>query len=249
MRDADRRTAPESEARNRRGALRRFVVARFDPAPVLGLRLTLGVVAFVMAVWAFSGLLEEVLDNEALVRLDLRVERWFHAHATPAGARAFEVITQFGYPVVLALGVIVAVFLWRRRERLLLWTWAAAILGGIVIETTLKALVHRTRPQYAAAYLHGHSYSFPSGHAMASTICYITLAWVITTIAGWAGARRALAYAAAVALILAIGFSRLYLGVHYPSDVLGGFAAGAAWLAVCLTAAHLVRSRGAATAA
>lgn len=242
MSDSDRRTAPESET-NRRGALRRFVSARLDPARALGLRLTAGVVAFVLAVWAFSGLLEEVLDNEALVRWDRRVALWFHAHATPGGSRVFDVLTQLGYPVVLALGAMVAVLLWRRRERLLLWTWSAAIVGGLAIENSLKALVHRSRPQYSAAYLHGRSYSFPSGHAMMSTICYIALAWIITTIAGSTGARRMLAYGGAAVLILGIGLSRVYLGVHYPSDVLGGVAAGAAWLAVCLTTAHLVRSR------
>ena len=113
---------------------------------------------------------------------------------------------------------------------LLLSVWLGTNLGGLLVQMALKTLIHRARPQYAAAYLHGHSYSFPSGHAMQSTIAYVMVVVVGSLASERWRAHRPLLLAGAVALVLLIGFSRVYLGVHYPSDVVGGFAAGTAWL-------------------
>lgn len=215
-------------------AARRFVAARFDRKSQVGIGLTISVVVFALAVWALSGLLDAVLDNDWLVRMDGIVESWFHGHATPTGVAVFNGVTQLGSPVGVAVVVVViALYLWRVGAHLLLWAWLGTNAGGAVVEYVLKATVHRTRPQYAAAYLHGHSYSFPSGHTMGSTICYFLLAYLISSHPGVTLRARRLVVAAAVLLVSAIGFSRLYLGVHYPSDVLGGCMAGLAWLAAC----------------
>jgi membrane-associated phospholipid phosphatase len=223
--------------------LRRFVAARFDRKSELGLRLTINVLVFVAAVWAFSGLLDAVLDRETLVRWDLAVNAWFHVHATPAGLATFNAITMVGYPgvwIVVAIGII---WLWARHDHFLAVAWLATNAGGGIVQMVLKSSVHRSRPQYAAAFLHGQSYSFPSGHTMASTICYTMVAFIIGTLARWPARRRATLYAASSALVLLIGFSRLYLGVHYPSDVFGGLVAGLAWLAACIGALQVVRNR------
>lgn len=219
---------------------RRFVVARFDPNSHVGLGLTLRLLLFIAAVWAFSGLLDAVLDNETLVRVDRVVEQSIHARATTNGLAIFEVITQIGSPVVWVLMALVAIYLLYVREWALLWTWLAANLGGKVIEFVLKDTVHRRRPQYAAAFLHGHSYSFPSGHTMGSTICYLFIAYIIARRAKGTERVRRLLYAGAAILIATVAFSRLYLGVHYPSDVAGGFAAGLAWLSLCGVTRRLV---------
>jgi undecaprenyl-diphosphatase len=126
---------------------------------------------------------------------------------------------------------------------LLLWNWVGAILGGLLVEHVLKATVHRSRPQYAAAYLRGHSYSFPSGHTMASTICYLLLAFLIWSHPSTSPSGRRAGLVASIVLVGVIGFSRLYLGVHYPSDVLGGLLAGLAWLAVCSAARRFFVAR------
>lgn len=226
------------------GRLARFAAARLDPTSSLGLHLTVGLAAFLLALWAFGALLEEVLDDATMVRLDVAADAWIHAHATPGGLRLFDAVTQFGSPAVMGLAAVVgAVLLWRTRHRLTLVTWVAAFAGGALVDQVLKVLVHRARPAYGAAYLHGHSYSFPSGHAMGSIIGYAMI--VIALRRHVPAARRhvvAVSVAAAVC-VLAIGASRLYLGVHYPSDVVGGWAAGAVWLAVCLTAASVARGR------
>ena len=229
--------------------VREFLAARFDPKSQVGLGLTVSLVVFVLAVWAFSGLLDAVLDNETLVRVDGIVESWFHVHATPTGLAIFDVITQLGSPVVVVVVIAVALYLWRKHEMLLLWNWLGANIGGKAIEYVLKNTVHRSRPQYAAAFLNGHSYSFPSGHTMAATVCYLLLAYVIASQPNASSRRRRIAFGLAPAIIVAVGFSRLYLGVHYPSDVLGGMAAGVAWLMVCGATRRFVAAREALAAA
>jgi len=227
---------PASERKRLRSIVtrtRRFVIARFDRRSQLGIGLTASVVVSALAIWAFSGLLDAILDNDALVRWDALVADWFHGHATRTGLAIFNAITQLGSPGVAVVTTVVAMYLLRARVLLLFWEWLGAILGGVLIEYVLKTTVHRSRPQYSAAYLHGHSYSFPSGHTMESTICYLLLAFLI-----WSNPftriviRRTAAVLAAM-LIIAVGFSRLYLGVHYPSDVVGGFLAGIGWLTIC----------------
>jgi undecaprenyl-diphosphatase len=213
---------------------KQFVLARFDPRSHLGLGLTTSLVVSALAVWAFSGLLDAVLDNAWLVRLDSRAAEWFYGHATPAGLTIFDVITQLGSPAVDVIIVIVAIVLWRRKETLLLWTWLWANLGSKVIEHVLKTTVHRTRPQFGNLYLlQSHSYSFPSGHAMGASVCYVMLAYLIASRGNTTRSVAIAAFVGAVAIILLVAFSRLYLGVHYPSDVVGGIAAGIGWFAVC----------------
>lgn len=220
--------------------VRDFVAARLDPKSHLGLGLTLRLAGFALAIWAFSGLLDAVLDNETLVRIDRVVEAWFHVHSTPAGLSIFNVLTQIGSPVVDVLIGLVALVLLYRREYPLLVTWLFANLGGKLIEYVIKNTVHRTRPQYAAEFLNGVSYSFPSGHTMGSTICYLMLAYIVAARPGATSRTRWIAFVAAVAIIITVAFSRVYLGVHYPTDVAGGFAAGMAWLTACGAARHVV---------
>jgi undecaprenyl-diphosphatase len=222
---------------------RQFLVARFDRESQLGIGLTAAVIVCALAIWAFGGLVDAILDNDAVVRWDAIVEGWFHTHATPTGLAVFGIVTQFGSPGVAVIVTVVAIFLWRRRVFLLLWTWLGAILGGLLIEHLLKTTVHRSRPQYAAAYLHGQSYSFPSGHTMASTICYLLLAFLISSHPSTRPSVRRGAWIVAAGIITAVGFSRLYLGVHYPSDVLGGLLAGLGWLGVCGAARRLSAAR------
>ncbi len=217
-------------------AVRSFLARRFDPNSRLGVGLTIGAVLFAAFVWLFAGVLEEVLDNEGLVRWDQQIALTMHSHATPTGLHIFAAITSLGLQIVLVLVPVVTVILWRMRRRRLLLLWLGANVGGKALEFVLKHSVQRTRPEYGAAFLHGESYSFPSGHAMGAMVCYLTLAYIIASLKpAW----TTFAYAAAVPIIIAIGASRIYLGVHYPSDVLGGYAAAGAWLAVCLTATRI----------
>lgn len=192
--------------------------------------------------WAFGWLLEEVLDAESLGRWDEMTIEWLHAHQTPFGDRVFQMVTLFGLPGVVIVSLAVALYLYRHHAWLLLTGWIAANAGGGVLDQVLKLSVHRARPPFASAFFHGQSSSFPSGHAMGSTICYVMLAYVITRLNPLPRSRQAVLYAAGAGLALLIGFSRLYLAVHYPSDVVGGHLGGVAWLAACITGVEIGRA-------
>jgi membrane-associated phospholipid phosphatase len=227
-----------------RGATRRLrgAATRLRGAWFVDLRLVAGLVVAGLAIWAFIGLFEDVWDRDPLVRWDAAAAAWVHAHTTPGGIRFFGALTQLGsstFTLMMAAAIAPAL----RRQRALLVGWLVAFFGGVALEGLLKAVMQRTRPPYATAYLHNASYGFPSGHAMASTIGYAMLGYLVSRLADLRGWRRTSVYVGAALLIAAIGLSRVYLGVHYPSDVVAGFAAGAAWVAICLTGIRLAERR------
>ena len=196
----------------------------------LTLRLVLAGLAFGAAVWAFGGLLEEVLDARTLVRWDIAVNAWFGEHAAALALRVLSAVTLLGSVVAGGVVLLVAIWLWRRRRWHLLLTWLTANLLGQGVLYLIKMLVHRDRPAYSGRYLHGHSYSFPSGHTMTAVMVYALLVHVLGAMYGWRPAQRAWGYAVAALVALLVAFSRVYLGVHYPSDVAGGLLAGVAWV-------------------
>ena len=240
--DLDRRVVTRETPQEQPNKWRRvwtFVRARFDPRSHLGLGLTVRLILFGLAIWAFSRVLDAVLDNRTLVSIDRAVETWFHAHASPAGMKFFNVVTQLGSPVVNVLIGVVAIYLLYKRQYPLLFTWLAANLGGKIIEFVIKNTVHRSRPTYGAEFLRTVSFSFPSGHTMGSTICYLMLAYMIAARPGTSHRARFLAFGLGIGIVLVVAFSRLYLQVHYPTDVMGGFTAGFAWLVACGVTRHL----------
>ena len=114
--------------------------------------------------------------------------------------------------------------------------------GGALINLAVKQAIHRHRPVFQDPIATLTSYSFPSGHTMGSMLCYGLIAIVVVTnVRSWSA--KVAAVIGAALIITLIGFSRIYLGLHYLSDVLGAMAAGAAWLALCVTAADTYRRR------
>jgi len=221
-----------------------FIVRRFEPGGYLGLHLTVGLMISMAALWLFAGVTEDVVHHDPLTQFDLALLQWLYSRRTAVGLRTFAAISALGSPLVMtALGILIAVILMLRRWWLVLAGWAAAYGGAGVLDVLLKQLIRRPRPVYAAAYLHSHSFSFPSGHAMGSLIGYGMLAYLLVVF--WAHRRpaRIAVVAAVAALILAIGVSRLYLGVHYFSDVVGGYGAGLLWLSACITGVEIARGK------
>lgn len=190
----------------------------------------------------FGTLTEDVIARSRLTQADAALAAAFRAHATPAGDALWSAVSVFGSAPAIAL-VTLAVALWLavRRD----WSdgagWLAAVAGGSALDATLKILIHRPRPP-SAALLHVAGFSFPSGHAMSSLVCYGLLAYLVWGRAASPGPRIA-AVAAAACLVVGIGFSRLCLGAHYLSDVVGGYAAGAVWLALCISGLEVARRR------
>lgn len=223
---------------------RAFITARLDSKSYLGLHLTIGLIVCALAIWAFSALLDAVLDNATLVRFDVASVNWIHARATLGGLSFFVAMTNAGSPramAILAVGGAIALVMMRRWVSLT--TWIAAFTGSVVIERVIKLAVHRSRPPYGARYLINHSYSFPSGHAMGSFIGIGMLLYVLGRFWHSRHTWRLITVVCGVVFVVLVGFSRIYLGVHYPSDVLGGWAASAAWLAVCVSGRGIVLHR------
>jgi len=140
------------------------------------------------------------------------------------------------------LALVLIVVLFRRNWLVVVVGWTLVMGGGKLVELALKHTFHRTRPIGALQHLSDPSYSYPSGHAMGAMIGYGMLTYLVLLRVRQPAA-RALVTAIAALVIIAIGTSRLVLAVHYFTDVVGGFAAGAVWLALSLAAVEAARER------
>ena len=181
---------------------------------------------------------EDVRDGEPLTITDVRFSNWLHTHAWAPLTKAMWVITSLHASlVVCGAALLLGIYLWRRRERYWVVALWLSVFGGLLLNKTLKLIFHRARPRFRDAAQLFTSYSFPSGHTMMATVFYgVLAAYFFATTKDWR--RRVLIIFAAGFLILLVGFSRMYLGAHYLSDVLGAMAEGLAWLSLCLTAAY-----------
>lgn len=223
--------------------LRRFVAARLSPEGETGLHLTVGVMLMVAAAWLFGDIAEDVVNNEAITVLDVRLAHWFHANANAAITSVMLFVTHWhGMLGTALMATGLAGFFYRRREQYWALAVAAVVPGGMLLNVLLKYVFHRARPSFDDPLLSLTTYSFPSGHTANAALLYGLLAcWLWVRHRG-AGARAAIV-AGACAMVALVGTSRMYLGVHYLSDVLAASAEGCAWLAVCITAISTLRRR------
>jgi membrane protein DedA with SNARE-associated domain/membrane-associated phospholipid phosphatase len=219
-----------------------FLAQRFSRTEYLGLHLTVGLALSIGALWLFAGISEDVIHHDPLTQFDLTLADRLHQQGTPGLIQLAKATSLLGSPgFVAAMSLVVCVMLLRQHQRVLLIGWIAAIAGGGVLDRALKLAFRRPRPSWEAPYLVGHGWSFPSGHAMGSLVAYGMLAYVLV-LRLHSTARRAV-IAGAIVLVLAIGFTRLFLGVHYFSDVIAGYAGGTVWLAVCISGLEVLRQR------
>ncbi len=188
----------------------------------VGLLLSVGVIAL------FAKIVEDVVEGESR-RFDETILLFIHGYTPGWLDGPLRLVTALGYYWVVLPLLVVAVYAFYRKGRKV----SAALLvvstvGGIFLTTALKALFQRSRPELFDSGYTASFYSFPSGHATIAVGFYGTLtllvAWRLTGFRRWAVA------VAGSALVLLIGFSRLYLGVHYPTDVIVGFLAAPLWV-------------------
>src|ERR671917_458739 len=232
---------PVARLRTRYDVQLRWLLHRLTPGQYLGLHLTVGLLAAAGCLWLFGGIAEDIVNSDPLVSFDLAVANALHDLATPPLTTFFLIVTALGSIETIALvGLVGAVVLGVRRRWLHLGTWLAAVVGSAALNQLLKALFGRPRPYFEHPLVLETSYSFPSGHAMESLVLYGMVAYfAVLTLRTWRS-RTAVVFGAAL-LVLLIGFSRMYLGVHYFSDVVAGYAAGGVWLSTCITAMEFAR--------
>lgn len=217
----DRRTETETQ---RRARIRRAIVA-----------------VLVVAIAVFAALADELAEWQPFVSLDRHVDEELHESATPWVTTLMEDISFLGGTVGLLLVTLAAtgILVMRRRLRYAVLV-VLAYVGAQALDSVLKVEFARPRPSFASPVVpQASGYSFPSGHAAVSMAVYGALAYV-----AWTSVRRARARAACLAgalvLVGSIGFSRLYLGKHFPSDVIGGWCLALVWLGVLVLVAFPV---------
>ena len=189
-----------------------------------------GFAAAVAALLLFAWLANKIIEG-ATLRFDGFVRNTVHSWANPTLTDAMRGITQLGsvqFLVAMCTVLVVRLF-WIGRKRAAIVLIIGSV-GAEILNELLKQLFHRARPEAFFGYAEPLSYSFPSGHAIMSCCIYgVAAAIAATRIASRAG--KAAVWAGAALIAGLIGFSRIYLGVHYPSDVIAGFAAAIVWVA------------------
>jgi len=206
----------------------------------LGPTLIIGLLVLAAGGWVFGALAQEVAEDDT--GLDNRIADELHEHATRPLTEFFEAVTTLGNGIVLAgVTAIAAYLLARRRYYAEAVLMVLAFVGAEVLSYSLKLAFRRDRPFFTDPLATVSTYSFPSGHATVSVAVYGALCLVL--VRRLTGPTRLVCLAAAVLLVSLIGFSRLYLGVHFLSDVLAGFSVGLAWLALCVVVLDLHHRR------
>jgi membrane-associated phospholipid phosphatase len=214
---------------------RNLLRSRLDPRTATGLVLTLALIGIVLA-GALIGLFAWMIRRDlGVVTVDLAVERWAQAQATTFTDAVLEALTHLGdTETVLVVAIAVGAFgLWRWRRLAVPLFVLSVMLGQLLISNTIKVVIDRARPELRPrADFTGTS--FPSGHTTAATATYLAVALVLA-IGSSPRARAALA-GIAVAIGVAVGCTRVLLGVHFFSDALAGLAIGLSWFGLCAVA-------------
>ena len=218
-----------------------FLLGRFDPNQRFGLFLTFGLVIISAGAGVFGSLLQDVLSRDETALFDRPLLNFLVDHRDPAMNNVMRIVTFFGDtgPLLVACVLVGGWAYFRTRQ----WRWplllSITIAGAIGLYDVIKILVERPRPDIAPL-VHPGGFSFPSGHATAAAAVLTALAYVLTRQTSW----KAGVVFWTVALFAAtlIGFSRVYLGAHWPTDVMAGLTLGALWTAVTVTSVKILPS-------
>jgi len=220
-----------------------FLGRRFQPGAALGLSLTASLALLAVTGWGFGAVLQDVLSGESLDYVDRPVLSFMMAHREPWLTTVATVVTALGSSVVL-VPLLATVGIWCRWMR---GTWrpiallAGGYAGAALLYGVIKAVVGRPRPPVASAFRHISEYSFPSGHATQAIVAWGMLA-ALAAAGTQSWAKKVAAWATAMFIAVVVGMTRLYLGAHWFTDVVGGFVLGALWLSALLTLMGVLRS-------
>jgi membrane-associated phospholipid phosphatase len=206
-------------------------------------RFWIAIAALLFASVLFIVLAASVATTAPLLKEDLQVSVWLHTNGNAVFTAFLLAITQLHSPAGIGvLALIVAILLWRNGDRWWVLSLAVAVGGGMLLNTFVKGRFERVRPTWDDPLLTLASSSFPSGHTAGATLFYGFLAayMVWRMKAPWP---RALAVAACALMVVLVGFSRIYLGVHYLTDVLAAASLATVWLVLSLIAVRAYAKR------
>lgn len=215
---------------------------RLTPERFSGLPMTLIVVACLYIAFVLFGIVDLVVSSRGVVAFDDRVMSWFAPYRSDARVSAGMLLTGLGGTSTLIASVIIASsFLWAHRRRGIVGPMWLAFIGVEIVTTIGKGWVDRARPVFTTIAT-AHSPSFPSGHTTGATVVFGFLAYAIARDLASHRRRFAIGYGATM-LILVIGVSRVFLGVHFASDVIAGWLIGIFWLLVAFAVAEHWRGK------
>src|ERR1700732_1479403 len=218
-----------------------MVTHRLSPEGYLGLHFTISLCVLSITAASFFALADEVGEQDWLVHFDRALSASLHEHSTLRTVGVFRLVTNLGNALTLAaVGMFVVIALVVSRHWQLLCVWAIALGGVGLINEFLKNTFQRVRPQLPNPWITESGWSFPSGHAMGSLVVYGMLAYSIGSLVTSRALRVCLVFVT-ICLVIAIGFSRIYLGVHYFSDVIAGYLAATFWSALCISGNEVAR--------
>ncbi|MGB7326671.1 MAG: phosphatase PAP2 family protein [Rubripirellula sp.] len=214
-----------------------------EPAMLLGL------LVVVLAIWGFIELTDEVLEGstDTFDRWAVRSLREANDPANPIGPTWMEEagrdLTALGGIAVMLIAIASSAgFLAINRAYRTMAVLLISTLSGMAASLLMKSLFARPRPDFVPHLSHVYTSSFPSGHSMMAAVVYLTLAVILASVMRhfWL---RVYAIAVAVGLTVLVGISRVYMGVHYPTDVLAGWTAGLVWALACWLIARGIEAR------
>lgn len=208
-----------------------FMGRRLTPTGALGISLTLQLAILAAGGWLFGSILQDVIGRDDLARFDRPITNYLVDHRTAWLTTTMRATTTLGSTAVLIPTIAVVGLAIRRHRRT--WEPLAVLvitqLGAIALYDTVKVLVARPRPHVGALVATASGYAFPSGHATQAVAVWGTIALILMPAASVTVGKIALGAGAAIIALL-VGITRVYLGVHWTTDVLGGWALGALWL-------------------
>ncbi len=209
-----------------------FIKDRLDKTTFTGLPLTIFTIVFLVFLGTFIGITDSIVNSAPIVKIDASFAHYLYMHRTQSLIDFFYVLTNLGGQIAVILFLAVSViYLFYKKELAYLYSLIVAFVGMEGSVFVMKLLINRDRPGMDLAFYLETSKSFPSGHsAVAMAFFGFVTYYFLHHVSG--KNKQVLVATTGTLLIALIGFSRLYLVVHYLSDVLGGYLLGGLWLAV-----------------
>lgn len=201
-----------------------------------GLSFTIGLIVSSATFLLFLGRIQDILSNDTFVEADVRIMNLIAAYRNITAAQVFLFFTYLGnWGTILTLGSILLILLWLRNKKRMMGYLIGGIAAAELSTVLVKFLMERARPDNAFSLINQEGYAFPSGHAVTATVFYGMVAYGIMKVLAKKGHRRVHLALTAFFLIMMIGISRMYLGVHWASDVVGGLLLGSTILFMLIT--------------